>query len=459
VLDLYPYQKRCLEESLKLKNPALFMEMRLGKTRVAIHHLIERGYERNLVIAPLSVIPVWEEHLTEAGQRHAVIEAPSARKGLQGDYSVGGPLTGDPSSAFWYLINPERLRRLPMLTEGHELGPWGGVVVDESTMLRNPQAQITKLCLGGFRDVGERIILSGCPAPNGLEGYHQQFCFLRGSFCLTRNFWDWRQSYFRLMRYDWYPRMGAKRVILGEVNRYSVRLSRKAAHVGGRKQYRQRYVSLGGEQQAEYLKLLKDWEYGNKRAKYVLQRLTWLARIAGAGDGKVREILSLLKGELHGEKAVIFFRFNEELERVATRLRKAGFQTGIILGDTPPAERELRRKRFFIPQDGPSGKGLRVLCCQIKCVRHGLDLSAADTAIYYSNSYDAEDRGQSEDRLIHPRKKWPCLYVDLISRGTVDRHVVRLLTRKKVESRWFLQSLVDDIEADIESQESQAVQG
>ena len=82
-------------------------------------------------------------------------------------------------------------------------------------------------------------------------------------------------------------------------------------------------------------------------------------------------------------------------------------------------------------------KRLQIICAQGRCGQYGLDWSVADTAIYYSNWYDGEIRQQSEDRIVHPKKKEPLLYIDLVAEDSIDEEVVAILKRKKLNAREF----------------------
>ena len=100
------------------------------------------------------------------------------------------------------------------------------------------------------------------------------------------------------------------------------------------------------------------------------------------------------------------------------------------LGKRPPEERNLWCQKF--------SKGeFRVLLVQLKCGKFGLDLSAASTAIYYSNGFSHEDRAQSEDRIEHPRKKEPLLFVDLLTKDSSDAKVLRMLKQKVAVGKSF----------------------
>ena len=61
----------------------------------------------------------------------------------------------------------------------------------------------------------------------------------------------------------------------------------------------------------------------------------------------------------------------------------------------------------------------------------GITLTAADTVVYYSNSYNLEHRLQSEDRAHRIGQEKNVLYVDLICRGTIDSKIVKALRDKK----------------------------
>jgi SNF2 family DNA or RNA helicase len=59
-----------------------------------------------------------------------------------------------------------------------------------------------------------------------------------------------------------------------------------------------------------------------------------------------------------------------------------------------------------------------------------LTLTAANTVIYYSNSYDLELRIQSEDRAHRIGQENKVTYIDLISPKTIDEKIVDALRNK-----------------------------
>ena len=59
-----------------------------------------------------------------------------------------------------------------------------------------------------------------------------------------------------------------------------------------------------------------------------------------------------------------------------------------------------------------------------------MTLTAANTVIYFSNSYDLELRLQSEDRAHRIGQKNNVTYIDLISPKTIDEKIVDALRNK-----------------------------
>ena len=61
---------------------------------------------------------------------------------------------------------------------------------------------------------------------------------------------------------------------------------------------------------------------------------------------------------------------------------------------------------------------------------YGITLTAANTVVYYSNSYDLEKRLQSEDRAHRIGQTGSVTYVDLIAEKTIDERIVKALRSK-----------------------------
>ena len=61
----------------------------------------------------------------------------------------------------------------------------------------------------------------------------------------------------------------------------------------------------------------------------------------------------------------------------------------------------------------------------------GITLTAAEYAIYYSNSFDLEQRLQSEDRCHRIGTKTNVTYIDIECQKSIDSKIIKALRDKK----------------------------
>jgi SNF2 family DNA or RNA helicase len=94
-------------------------------------------------------------------------------------------------------------------------------------------------------------------------------------------------------------------------------------------------------------------------------------------------------------------------------------------GGTEVEERQNIVDRFQDPEED-----LRFFVGNPRTGGYGLTLTAANLVVYYSNSFDLEVRLQSEDRAHRIGQTSKVTYVDFITPGTVDEHIVKALRNK-----------------------------
>ncbi len=137
-----------------------------------------------------------------------------------------------------------------------------------------------------------------------------------------------------------------------------------------------------------------------------------------------------LAGELsdaleNGGSLVVWCRFREEIRRLADRFRRTfqphikhvEYHGGVSQGD--------RREAIDAFQRGDA----RVFLGQPRAGGHGIDLSRADTVVWYSHTFDAEERLQASERATSVGGRRVAL-TDLVGRGTVDEYILAALARK-----------------------------
>jgi SNF2 family DNA or RNA helicase len=151
-------------------------------------------------------------------------------------------------------------------------------------------------------------------------------------------------------------------------------------------------------------------------------------------NNRLNELLDIAD-EVQG-KAIIWATWSHDIEMIAEALRRrfGPEAAATYYGATPQNDRQDIVERF---QDKDSE--LRFFIGQPKTGGYGITLTAANTMIYYSNSYDLEIRLQSEDRAHRIGQEQNVTYIDLMAVGqelrgkqqkTIDEKIVKALRDK-----------------------------
>ena len=436
---LRPYQKDM--KRYLFQNPKgafLHVEMRLGKTLVVIRRLADiNRYRKILVIAPITTLQVWTDELLMEKESSScmIVGKREDRLDLLGKYR-------------WSLLNNEGVRVVwPELKEME----WDAIVIDESVGIKNPNAKVTKLLLLLPRKNERRIAMSGLPNPEGYENFVTQFIWTFGSFMGCDNFWKWRIRNMRPGAFGYDLKPGVRKKIKEEVRSLAFFLTRKDVGMDSEKVYSPRYLEMTPYQEKVYRGVEDDFVLKlkgtrPKETKWVLEQRMMLSRVAGGfyegkelSGRKIGEIKSLLNGELRKESVVIWFRFNDQLKATKKALQAIGIKSKGISGTTKATSRAHYVKLF-------KERRIRVLCVQVKIGKFALNLAQASTAIYYSTPYSLNERLQSEDRIVQIGKPGSLLYIDLVTKGTIDEDVALILREKKFEAKYVNNRLLELME-------------
>lgn len=455
---LFPHQEQALAYALPRRRIALFMEMRLGKTSVVARWAKAHGCRRVLVLAPLTTLrgsSQWEGELAREGLETIALPSLPKDRWIQAmtqwkSPSVARPFLHRVYRRAWVLLNFDAvLFQADLLAQ-----PWDGIVIDESTRIRNPQAKLTKLLTAATGHIRHRAILSGLPNPESPLDYFSQFKFLDGEFMGVRDYWSYRARHFHegYTAWDWQPNPGVRELIRTAVHDRAFVLLRKTAGVGSEKFRRQVRVKQSTAQLLAARELKKHFELAGKMTKWVTVQQMWLQRLAGGwhptldppellSDAKLQALRTLCAAEA---PCVVWFRFNHEIESAYAFLKKQEprLRCAYVHGEVPNS----KEYRIEVQEAFQAGK-LDVVLLQVKLGRFGWNLSRANTAIYYSNTYEFEDRSQSEDRIIHLTKKDPCYYIDLVTEGSMDEEVVEAVSEKRMTARLFSHRMNDAVRA------------
>ena len=126
---------------------------------------------------------------------------------------------------------------------------------------------------------------------------------------------------------------------------------------------------------------------------------------------------------------VIFARFIPEVLEIIKRsesiIGKSGMKTVAIYGAIPKEQRGDIVQQF---QKDPS---TMVLVGQIDTAGTGITLTAADTRVYYSVTFNYATYSQSLARIHRIGQRNTCTYIHLVAENTVDSTILKSLSKKE----------------------------
>lgn len=453
----YKHQQEALNLLEGKKAFALLMAMRCGKSKTLLDdfgRLEDEGKVSDLlVIAPAGVYRTWEtaikDHVSDAllSRLKVHVWSASANKKQQDELNCFMNSLDHPRIL---LINIEALsavKRAKDLAMQFLSQRKSMCVVDESTGIKNPQAERTKFIVQKLGPLAEyRRILSGLPTPQSPLDIYSQFQFLDPKLLGFNSFYSFRARY-ALMKEIPY---GGRRVpiVVGyrdvedlrrRIEPHSYRVRLEDCYDLPQKVYMFREVELTDEQKRVY-KEIKNYASsaletgGFVTATQVITQILRMHQVLCGHvkdeQGNVHEIPELRSKALidllheYDGKAIIWCSYDADVRKVSQKLEEA-FKIPVarFWGGNRDTREEEEKKflndpecRFMVATAAAGGRGRTWL--------------VADLVIYYSNTSDLEHRSQSEERAQAVGKEKSVAYVDLIVPGTVDEKIIKALRKK-----------------------------
>lgn len=453
------HQKKAFHISKDRGAFALFLEQGLGKTKVildtAAHLWAEGKIDTLLVTAPNGVHEQWVEeqlpaHLPEWVRRKCLVYVSNRTKGWKEradevlGYQDGLRVVSMHIDAFATEKGVRFAERV--LSSGQAL--WA---LDESVSIKTPGAKRTKAVLK-LRDLAPyRRILTGTPITKGAEDLYSQTRFLSDDVFGFSSFYSFRNRFCVTQPIPGAPH-GAVRIVgyrnLEELKErldgWAVRMTAADCLDLPERTYLTRHVQMTAEQHRAYedLKeeLLTQLDDGSlvsaPTALVQLMRLQQvLCGFVSAEDGVTRQLKSNraqaaldVAHEAQG-KVLIWARFHNDIDVLSETFKH--WKPAVWDGRQTSEQKQAAKRRFmqddqcqvFIANPSAAGTGVDGL----QRVSH--------TMVYYSNSFKASDRWQSESRLHRDGQKGTVTVVDLVVPGTVDERILKALKQKQDVAR------------------------
>ena len=447
----YEHQRNALKESAEKKNWAYFMEMGTGKTKVTIDNIaflfLQRKINSCLIIAPKSVYLNWQSEI----ETHL----PDVIKYKVYKWNLDKPKDYFKLNEFThlriFLINVEALstkRGFEGCIDYLTRNKLNFVVVDESTTIKNRQAKRTKniLALGKVSHI--KRILTGSPITKSPLDLFTQCQFLSPELLGFNSYLAFRNRYAEMTdipvgsgRYISVPKYYKRLEELEEKMKAFATRIRKDQCLDLKPKVRiKRYIELDGEGKKIYdrlrtsaLAIVEDStiSFSNK-----LTEIIKLHQVCNGftkdDDGKILKLhkqkLNALEETLEETdgKVIIWANYLYNIHEIKDFLiDKHGKESTVsIYGEISVEDRKNAVDRI------QNDDNCRFLVANPSTGGFGLTLTACNTVIYYSNSYNLEVRMQSEDRAHRLGQKGTVVYIDIVARNTLDEAIMKSLTNK-----------------------------
>ena len=439
----------CQESDAVSNGCGYLMEMGTGKslTSVAVTGALYLAgkIQHVLVVAPLSIVGVWQEEFAKfAGFEYclAILSGNGAKK-----VETLRNLTGAPLQVA--VINYESAWRLEK-----EITVWKPdlIIADEAHKLKNHNTSVSKAMHRLGARVQYRLLLTGTVITNKALDVFSQYKFLNPAI-FGNSFYSFRNRYFDMVGYGNHVpvlKRGMEQELMRKIHSIAFRATKAECLDLPETTDIIRYVDLEPNAVKIYRDLVKDSfaELGRSEVTVtnILTRLLRLSQLTGgflSGDDDARpQSVSTAKMDAladiiessqdDGQKLVIIARFTSEIAAIKALLVKQGINYAAISGETKD-----RAGQVTAFQNDPD---IMVFIGQIATAGMGITLTAASTMVFYSLDYSMSNFEQAKARIHRVGQKNECTYIYLTVKHTVDEKVLKSLRDKADLAR----VLIDD---------------
>ena len=448
----HAYQRHAIDFILERPCSALFLDMGLGKTAIALSALNELFFNRfeiqkALVVAPLRVArDVWTEelekweHLSTLRCSVAVGSAQERKNALKAPANV-------------YIINRENVAWL--VNESGLKFDFDALIIDELSSFKNHSAK-RFTALKKVRSKLKRIVgLTGTPSPNGLIDLWAQFKLIDNGERLERFVTKYREKYFVPNKtnghivYSYALKPNAQQAISEKIS--DITMSMTAAEK----------LKMPELIVSEYQVFLTKQEleaYNELKKRYVLEFLdgkkitaTNAAVLAGklsqAANGAVYDdeklpvfmhdkkldALEDLIEAANGKPLLVAYWFKHDLERLKERLKTLKVKFDEIKSEA--SVKAWNKGELSVGLIHPSSAG------------HGLNLQKGGNAlVWYGLTWSLELYKQTNARLWRQGQTASVVVIrHIVAKKTIDERILSVLNGKNAEQ----DGLINAVKAEI----------
>ena len=448
----HPYQEYAIRRIVDEPNVGLFLDMGLGKTVITLtavkELLTDLAVWQVLVIAPKKVAEAtWQaeaakwDHLKDLRIATAL--------GAAGERDAAAR-----SGADITIINRENVDWL-VSTLGKRW-PFDMVVVDESSSFKNPSAKRFRALKRVMWRIKRMVILTGTPAPNGVEDLWSQIYLLDRGERLGEYITHYRARYFDFnpWRHEYTPKPGAFEAVKEKISDICVSMTAAdyltmpelvthdlpvALDPDARRAYRELERTMLLQLQADQTEITA------LSAAALTGKLLQLCGgcVYDADDGAHQihtaklEALAELVEAIH-EPVLLFYGFRHELPGIREHLA--------------PLRLRVRDLKSAEDADAWNRGEVDVLLAHPASCAYGLNLqSGGHHVVWYTLTWSLELYQQANARLHRQGQEKPVIVHRLLVQGGVDEDVAKALEGKTETQDALIRALKARLQREVET--------
>jgi len=318
---------------------------------------------------------------------------------------------------------------------------WDMVVVDESSLLKSPRAQITNMVIDLASSARSRVALTATPRPNSSLDLWGQGTFI--DHCLGGDFYRFRETYFHLGYdgYSWLPKADdVDERIWSIIADRSVRVRLEDCVELEGENIRRLEVELDGRLAEHYREMVDSMTVHTDdgrviRTHWNITQANKLAQITGGfifdddrrpvflGESpKITASVDLARRLIEGEdrQVVIWIRFQPEAELFEEMLSSYGVSTG-----------HGKTRDIVSSVDAFTSGRHMVMVAHPQSVKYGHTWTNCNAAIFHSYGYSWEALYQAKRRLYRMGQRRAVTYHMCVARRTVDEVILNSVFEKE----------------------------
>lgn len=460
--SLYTHQKRAFNMALAnfgvmpMRANArpgfgLLFEMGCGKTLTSVSimgTMFQVGkIDKVLIVAPTSVVSVWPHELEKYSDFPYMVR--TMLKDKKKCLEALEELEMYPAEALRIaVINYEKVWRDGIREALMEYDA-DLIICDESQRIKSHKAKQSK----AMHELGDqaryKMILSGTPIQNNVTDIWSQYRFLDSSV-FGKLYYPFERKYCVMHAVFKSKVVKTKNEdeLTEKAHSIAFRVTKEEALDLPEQTFESRFVEMTPKERKIYIQLLRQSvaELGNEErvtAATVLTKLLRLQQLTGGflvkdgedmpeqvGTAKLDALKDIIEDYVIGanKKLVVFARFIAEVAAIMDLLNKMlpeGKKAVCIQGSVKKEDRGNIIDQFQTDDD------TMVIVGQIDTLGVGVTLTAADTCVYYSKTYNYATYEQSLSRIHRIGQRNTCTYIDLICGGSVDEDITKSLEKKE----------------------------